>query len=196
MSAAPWPNMRSSTRTSEKAARDARRRKRLKVSLPLHIRPFDARFAEIEDVGQVIDFTRDGLYFTTSMPHYSMGMRLMITFPLRRQSLGSSEVSRLDRAPRRPRSQQCWHRCQILIVALSGRDWLLGKTPGIALVIAWRTTFRILETIGIAEWKAVCDSMYDHGNKKHPRDITAPRRRLAKQNGGTRTAIPSLHPPK
>ncbi len=81
MSAAPWPNMRSSTRASEKAARDARRRKRLKVSLPLHIRPFDARFAEIEDVGQVIDFTRDGLYFTTSMPHYSVGMRLMITFP-------------------------------------------------------------------------------------------------------------------
>jgi hypothetical protein len=81
MSAVSWPKTQSSNRAAEKTARDARRRKRLQLSLPLHIRPFDARFAEIEDVGQVIDFTRDGLYFTTSMPHYSVGMRLMITFP-------------------------------------------------------------------------------------------------------------------
>lgn len=81
MSVAPWPKTESSSRASEKAGRDARRRKRLKVTLPLHVRPFDARFAAIEDVGQVVDFTRDGLYFTTSMPHYSVGMRLMITFP-------------------------------------------------------------------------------------------------------------------
>ncbi|HEY6444207.1 MAG TPA: hypothetical protein VIY66_12795 [Candidatus Acidoferrales bacterium] len=81
MSAASWPNLRSSSRAPDKAARDARGRKRLKVTLPLHIRPFDARFAEIEDVGQVIDFTRDGIYFMTSMPHYAVGMRLMITFP-------------------------------------------------------------------------------------------------------------------
>ena len=81
MSAVSWPNRQSSNRGAEKAARDARRRKRLQLSLPLHIRPFDARFSQIEDVGQVIDFTRDGLYFTTSMPHYSVGMRLMITFP-------------------------------------------------------------------------------------------------------------------
>ncbi|HEX4021299.1 MAG TPA: hypothetical protein VHX63_09160, partial [Acidobacteriaceae bacterium] len=36
---------------------DARRRKRLKIALPVHVRPFDARYAEIEDVGEVIDFT-------------------------------------------------------------------------------------------------------------------------------------------
>jgi hypothetical protein len=81
MSVVSWPKTQSSSRATEKAARDARRRKRLNVSLPLHVRPFDARFAEIEDVGQVIDLTRDGLYFITSMPHYSVGMRLMITFP-------------------------------------------------------------------------------------------------------------------
>lgn len=81
MSVVSWPKTQSANRGAEKVARDARRRKRLRVSLPLHVRPFDARFAEIEDVGQVIDFTRDGLYFTTSMPHYSVGMRLMITFP-------------------------------------------------------------------------------------------------------------------
>jgi hypothetical protein len=61
--------------------RDSRRRERLKVSLPLEVRPFDARFAEIADVGEVLDFTRDGLYFATCMPHYFMGMRLLVTFP-------------------------------------------------------------------------------------------------------------------
>jgi hypothetical protein len=61
--------------------RDARRRKRLRLSLPVHVRPFDARYTEIEDVGQVIDFTRDGLFFRTCMPHYCEGMRLIVTFP-------------------------------------------------------------------------------------------------------------------
>jgi hypothetical protein len=65
----------------QKAPRDERRRKRIKVSLPLHVRPFDARFADIVDVGEVIDFTRDGLYFATCMPHYFVGMRLLVTFP-------------------------------------------------------------------------------------------------------------------
>ncbi len=77
MSTAAWPRMR----VAKSAPRDARRRKRLKVSLPVHVRPFDARFVEIEDVGQVVDFTRDGLYFVTSMPHYFVGMRLIVTFP-------------------------------------------------------------------------------------------------------------------
>jgi len=61
--------------------RDARRRKRLKLALPLHVRPFDARFIDIEDVGEVIDFTQDGLFFVTCMPHYIVGMRLIVTFP-------------------------------------------------------------------------------------------------------------------
>ena len=60
---------------------EARRRERLKVSLPIEVRPFDARFMDIADVGEVVDFTRDGLYFATCMPHYFMGMRLLVTFP-------------------------------------------------------------------------------------------------------------------
>jgi hypothetical protein len=64
-----------------RAKRDARRRKRLKVSLPVHLCAFDARFRDIEDVGEVVDFTRDGLYFTTCMPHYFVGLRLVVTFP-------------------------------------------------------------------------------------------------------------------
>ena len=61
--------------------KDARRRERLKVRLPLQVRPFDARFIEIEDIGEVVDFTRDGLFFVTCMPHYLVGMRLIVTFP-------------------------------------------------------------------------------------------------------------------
>jgi hypothetical protein len=61
--------------------KEDRRRARLQISLPVHIRPFDARFCEIGDIGEVVDFTRDGLYFATRMPHYLVGMRLIVTFP-------------------------------------------------------------------------------------------------------------------
>jgi hypothetical protein len=71
-------NQQASVRASRK---DSRRRERLKLRLPLQVRPFDARFIEIEDVGEVQDFTRDGLFFLTCMPHYLVGMRLIVTFP-------------------------------------------------------------------------------------------------------------------
>ena len=67
--------------TKRAAARQTRRRERLKMSLPVEVRPFDARFVDIADVGEVVDFTRDGLYFATCMPHYFVGMRLLVTFP-------------------------------------------------------------------------------------------------------------------
>jgi hypothetical protein len=72
-----------STRT---ALRNGRRRERLRVSLPVQVQPFDARFIDIIDVGEVSDFTRDGLYFSTCMPHYFMGMRLIVTFPFGEQA--------------------------------------------------------------------------------------------------------------
>ena len=81
MGVATWPRSAGMGRSTEKTPREARQRRRLKLSLPVHVRPFDPRFSEIEDVGQVVDFTRDGLYFLTCMPHYFMGMRLIVTFP-------------------------------------------------------------------------------------------------------------------
>lgn len=81
MAAGVWPPMKPGGAAARKSPEDARARKRLKVSLPVHVRPFDARFAEIEDVGEVADFTRDGLFFKTAMPHYFVGMRLIVTFP-------------------------------------------------------------------------------------------------------------------
>jgi len=84
---------------AQQTSRDGRVRERLKVSLPTHIRPFDTRFAQLEDVGQVVNFNRDGLYFTTGMSHYFVGMRLILTFPFgnvsaHRKFLGS--VVRLE----------------------------------------------------------------------------------------------------
>jgi hypothetical protein len=81
MSTGVWPALKPAKTAVNKSPQDARARKRLKVSLPAHVRPFDARFAEIEDTAQVVDFTRDGLLFTTQMPHYFVGMRLIVTFP-------------------------------------------------------------------------------------------------------------------
>ncbi len=90
----------SETTSEREGTKEGRRRKRLYVPLPVHVRPFDTRFAEIEDVGEVVNFTRDGLYFVTCMPHYFMGMRLIVTFPFgdnvsaHRRFLG--EVVRLE----------------------------------------------------------------------------------------------------
>jgi hypothetical protein len=76
-----WAAIEQGDAPTKKSKGDARRRKRLKVSLPVHVSPFDARFREIEDVAQVVDFTSDGLFFVTCMPHYFVGMRLIVTFP-------------------------------------------------------------------------------------------------------------------
>ncbi len=75
--------------------RESRGRKRLKMSLPLHVRTLDDRFEDNEDLGEVVDFNTDGLYFTTSKLHYEPGMKLGITFPFgenvsaRRKFVGS-----------------------------------------------------------------------------------------------------------
>jgi len=83
VSTQPWPGrrLRLAAASEAQVKREARRRKRLQVSLPVHVSVFDARFRDVEDVGEVIDFTRDGLYFATCMPHYFVGMRLVVTFP-------------------------------------------------------------------------------------------------------------------
>src|SRR5450432_3122628 len=97
------PSSATGTLETTASRRDARRRARLKVSLPAEVRPFDARFTEIVDVAEVVDFTRDGIYFATCMPHYFVGMRLLVTFPFgkkvstHKKFLGS--ILRLENRP-------------------------------------------------------------------------------------------------
>jgi hypothetical protein len=92
----------SSARMGHKA-KEARKRKRIRMSVPVGVRPFDARFIDIEDVGELLDFTQDGLLFVTSMPHYQLGMRLIVTFPYREAASGHSKflatVVRVDERP-------------------------------------------------------------------------------------------------
>jgi hypothetical protein len=103
MAAAIQAPRSASGQVSSKAQPEARRRARLKLSLPAEVRPFDPRFAEITDVAEVIDFTRDGIYFATCMPHYFVGMRLLVTFPFgkkvstHKKFLGS--IVRLENRP-------------------------------------------------------------------------------------------------
>ena len=61
--------------------RESRHRKRLKMSLPLHVRPLEDGIVDQEDLGEVVNFNSHGLYFTTSKLHYTPGMKLDITFP-------------------------------------------------------------------------------------------------------------------
>jgi hypothetical protein len=97
------PSSATGTLDSKPDQQNARRRARLKVSLPAEVRPFDARFTEIVDVAEVVDFTRDGIYFATCMPHYFVGMRLLVTFPFgkkvstHKKFLGS--IVRLENRP-------------------------------------------------------------------------------------------------
>jgi hypothetical protein len=81
MSLGTWSSHQLGGARARKPRRDSRGRARLKMALPLHVRPLDDRFADQEDMGEVVDFNCDGLYFTTSKLHYEPGMKLAVTFP-------------------------------------------------------------------------------------------------------------------
>lgn len=66
--------------------RDLRRRGRAKLELPALLWPFEPKFRHLKEVRNVRNFTRDGLYFTTSMGHYFVGMKLLVIFPFCRQA--------------------------------------------------------------------------------------------------------------
>jgi hypothetical protein len=78
-----WSSSRklTATKLSWRPREEARRRKRLEMSLPLQTRPLDSRFADKEDVGEVVNFHSEGMYFTTPMMHYAPGMKVVVTFP-------------------------------------------------------------------------------------------------------------------
>jgi len=81
MSLGSWTSLRPPKGSPRKPGYEARSRKRLAMSLPLHVQPLDARYAEKGEVGEVVDFTSEGLYFTTPHLHYVPGMRVIVTFP-------------------------------------------------------------------------------------------------------------------
>jgi hypothetical protein len=81
MSLGTWSSRQVRGAWARSLRHESRRRKRLKVELAVHVRALDGRFADEEDLAEVVNFNSDGLYFTTSKLHYSPGMKLMVTFP-------------------------------------------------------------------------------------------------------------------
>ncbi len=65
---------------------DLRLRKRANLNLPALLWPFEPRYRHLREVAKVKNFTRDGLYFTTRLKHYFVGMKLLVTFPFCRQA--------------------------------------------------------------------------------------------------------------
>jgi len=58
---------------------ERRMNRRSRVVKPVRCRPENPAFAE--EVRATLNASRKGLYFTTSAQHYSMCMRLRVTFP-------------------------------------------------------------------------------------------------------------------
>jgi PilZ domain-containing protein len=103
MSAPSQPRVSGKVTLTQVEWEDRRRRKRVGLSLPTRIRPFDPRCIHLEEVRPTLDFSRNGLYFVTSRNHYSVGMRVLLTFPysekapIQREFLG--KIVRIEKFP-------------------------------------------------------------------------------------------------
>jgi hypothetical protein len=79
--------------------KELRRNRRVKISKPVRVRPWDPKYRE--EVPTTLNTSRDGLYFTTSAEHYYVGMRVRVTFPYAAldpcNCEYSGEVVRIDR---------------------------------------------------------------------------------------------------
>lgn len=59
---------------------ERRNRLRLKFSRPVRVGS-EAKYGYVEEVRTTVNVSRDGLYFTTALKHYYVGMWLLLTFP-------------------------------------------------------------------------------------------------------------------
>ena len=60
---------------------ERRKRKRLKLLQPVHVRPLRSSEQDLEEVASTADFNGYGLCFTTAQDHYEEGMSLFLKFP-------------------------------------------------------------------------------------------------------------------
>jgi PilZ domain len=60
---------------------DRRRTERVPVSLPVHVSSSDGSIDKFEEVSTTLNASRDGLYFSTDIQIYKVGMALIVTFP-------------------------------------------------------------------------------------------------------------------
>jgi PilZ domain len=60
---------------------DRRRTERVPVSLPVHVSSSDGSINKFEEISTTLNASRDGLYFSTDIQIYKVGMALVVTFP-------------------------------------------------------------------------------------------------------------------
>ena len=58
-----------------------RRNPRAKISRKLRIRPSHADHGDFEDFPQTVNVSKNGLYFSTKLPNYRVGLRLFVIYP-------------------------------------------------------------------------------------------------------------------
>jgi hypothetical protein len=73
--------------------------RREKLAHPVRVRPADPRLEE--EVRASVNFSRAGIYFTTALQHYYIGMHVELAFPYREGEIvyrtTAGEVIRLER---------------------------------------------------------------------------------------------------
>jgi hypothetical protein len=60
---------------------DRRRTERVPVSLPVHVSSSDGAIDKFEEVSTTLNASRDGVYFSSDIQTYKVGMSLVVTFP-------------------------------------------------------------------------------------------------------------------
>jgi hypothetical protein len=92
---------------SSQTRQERRRQKRAKVKLAARVRPADLCTGDCHEVLITVNASRQNLYFTTISERYSLGMRLLVTFPydFAHNSIANpeeaGEVTRTERLPDR-----------------------------------------------------------------------------------------------
>jgi hypothetical protein len=92
---------------SSQTRQERRRQKRAAVKLAARVRPADLCTGDFHEVLITVNASRQNLYFTTISERYSLGMRLLVTFPydFAHDSIANpeeaGEVTRTERLPDR-----------------------------------------------------------------------------------------------
>ncbi|HXC31783.1 MAG TPA: PilZ domain-containing protein [Verrucomicrobiae bacterium] len=90
---------------SSQTRQERRRQKRAKVKLAARVRPADLRTGDCHEVLITVNASRQNLYFITVDERYSLGMRLLVTFPYdfaHDTIVASEEVGEVTRTERLP----------------------------------------------------------------------------------------------
>ena len=83
---------------------DRRRTERVPVSLPVHVCSSDGAIDKFEKVSTTLNASRDGVYFSSDIQAYTVGMSLVVTFPYSRAPERNvhffGKVVRIDALPK------------------------------------------------------------------------------------------------